>query len=361
MSTKRSVGRCNTRLVAGRVPQLATTVNEWGQTVKSHQARAAFAGGMAAASALALGGVVMPSADAGTPSGGNGRLAFVSHNQIFTIDPSGSDRVQITTFAGSDGKNYLPEWSPSGKRIAYVHETLDGLRDIWIMRWNGTHPHQMTDLGRVSRPNWSPDGTMISFAGRNISTMDQNVLMTQRVVKPVGTPRIMLGYFTGSWCADEDPQDAHPLAVTGNPAWNLPGGRIALTPNNECSNGQDAVWYVDVATGETREGITSDPANTHMLGRMEYGPDNRVYMGVQAFPGTVDAENRVICTCVGFSDVGQLGDTWPAPSPNGNRIAVTNPGGKLPGGTPAVMVSDLDGSNRHFVAWGYQPSWQPVP
>jgi len=326
--------------------------------MKSRKATALVAAGITA-SAFAVGGVV-PHADASTPSGGNGRLAFVTHNQIFTIDADGSDRVQLTTFNASGGKNYLPEWSPSGTRIAYVHETA-GVRDIWIMRWNGTHAHQVTDLGAVSRPNWSPDGTMIAFAGRNIATMNENVLMTERVVRPVTTPRIMLGYVTGASCADEDPQDAHPLAVTGNPAWNLPGGRLAFTANNDCTNGLDAVWYYNLSTGETREGITSDPANTQLLGRMEYGPDNRVYMGVQTFPGTVDAENDVICTCVGFSEIGQPGDTWPAPSPNGNRIAVTNPGGKLPGGAPAVMVSDLDGTNRHFVAWGYQPSWQRLP
>src|SRR4051812_32631187 len=91
------------------------------EPMKSRKATALVAAGITA-SAFAVGGVV-PHADASTPSGGNGRLAFVTHNQIFTIDADGSDRVQLTTFNASGGKNYLPEWSPSGTRIAYVHET----------------------------------------------------------------------------------------------------------------------------------------------------------------------------------------------------------------------------------------------
>jgi len=49
-----------------------------------------------------------------TFTGTDGRIAFVRSNQIYTIAPSGGTATKLT----STGKNYRPEWSPDGTRIA---------------------------------------------------------------------------------------------------------------------------------------------------------------------------------------------------------------------------------------------------
>src|SRR4051812_38387414 len=67
---------------------------------------------------LAQGWLALPQAGSAPPK--NGLIAFTlrdgqGHLQIFTEEPDGSHRRQLTT-AGDNGR---PDWSPDGKRIAF--------------------------------------------------------------------------------------------------------------------------------------------------------------------------------------------------------------------------------------------------
>ena len=72
-----------------------------------------------------------------------GRIAFVRSHQIYTATTTGR-RVRKLT---SSGKNFQPQWSPNGRRIAFVHEGRAGHRDIWVMRANGHGKRRVTHLG----------------------------------------------------------------------------------------------------------------------------------------------------------------------------------------------------------------------
>ena len=101
-----------------------------------------------------------PQADATYP-GRNGKIAFVRANQIYTINSDGSDLTQLTTAA----KNYRPEFSPSGRRIAFVKETPRGAKNVWVMKADGTRQRRVTTVGDVTAaPSWSPDGSRLAFA-----------------------------------------------------------------------------------------------------------------------------------------------------------------------------------------------------
>ncbi len=96
------------------------------------------------------------------------RIVFVSDSNagydLFTVQPDGKNRVQLTTSGGA----YDPAWSPDGTRIAYVvhkdqnHEirslNVDGSGDILLYAYQG--PSSMGGY-----PMWSPDGSMVAFAG----------------------------------------------------------------------------------------------------------------------------------------------------------------------------------------------------
>jgi len=70
-----------------------------------------------------------------------------------------STRVkQITDYKG---KEYSPDWSPSGNRIVFYQDTgTKGMR-IFTIKPDGTDRQLVIQDGRD--PVWSPDGTKIAF------------------------------------------------------------------------------------------------------------------------------------------------------------------------------------------------------
>jgi Tol biopolymer transport system component len=106
------------------------------------------------------------SADAAFP-GRNGRIAFVrgihptSRPVIFTMRPNGSDERRLT--GGTS-----PKYSANGRRIVYAAHR-DGDSEIFTIRANGTHRHQLTENSGVDDidPAFSPSGRQIVFS-RNL-------------------------------------------------------------------------------------------------------------------------------------------------------------------------------------------------
>ncbi len=78
---------------------------------------------------------------------------------------NGANVHQVTTF----GRSYQPAWSPSGRRILFVHQTTKGgPGDLWVVRVAGGTPTRLTHDGAArcdgnSRPVWSPLGGRIAY------------------------------------------------------------------------------------------------------------------------------------------------------------------------------------------------------
>jgi TolB protein len=92
------------------------------------------------------------------------RIAFQSNrtgnNEIFLMNPDGTDVLQLTSHAATDA---APEWSPDGERIAF-QSNRDGNDDIWVMNADGSGLVQLTDNDvRDAKPSWSRDGKRIAF------------------------------------------------------------------------------------------------------------------------------------------------------------------------------------------------------
>ena len=113
------------------------------------------------------------SARATTP-GENGPLVFELFapatgfvGQVARSSSHGTNREVLTVPA--PGEPPQPEWSPNGRRIAFVRCTgEESSCNVWVMRRNGTHQRQVTHcaprwcFGNLS-PAWSPDGRWILF------------------------------------------------------------------------------------------------------------------------------------------------------------------------------------------------------
>ena len=141
------------------------------------------AGGAAAVvAAIALAGL----AQAGTPlmkpaeaafPGNNGKIAFASNRttgegvdnpegdfEIYTMDRDGTGLTQLTE---NDAFDFEPEWSPNGKKIAFVSERGPFSSDILVMNSDGSEETRVTtnpDFSFGDAPAFSPDGKKIAFA-----------------------------------------------------------------------------------------------------------------------------------------------------------------------------------------------------
>jgi TolB protein len=61
---------------------------------------------------------------------------------------------------------FFPRWSPDGDWIVYVRQ-LEEQSDLWVVPAEGGEPVQLTELGDVTGPEWSPDGRHIAFFDRD--------------------------------------------------------------------------------------------------------------------------------------------------------------------------------------------------
>ena len=94
------------------------------------------------------------------------RIAFMANRsgnwEIWVCDGDGSNPVQLTSFRGADVTN--PRWSPDGGRIAFDSDAEGRQFDIWVINASGGKPKRMTtDPANDGNPSWSRDGRWIYF------------------------------------------------------------------------------------------------------------------------------------------------------------------------------------------------------
>jgi Tol biopolymer transport system component len=304
---------------------------------------------VAVISALFASGLATPAS--ATSAGGDGKLAFVRGQQIFTVAQSGGAGQRLTR----DGKNFRPKWSPDGKRIAFIHQTTAGARDIWVMSATGTNKTRVTLLGNVTaEPTWSPDGKTLAFAAGDNPEFGQ--LSTVRSTAPFGTPTAIQGYLRD--CTDCDPEntDLVPIYVDRFVTWS-PDGRTIAVFNHDDGRFDDAIYKYDVVTKESWQFAASgdDLFGYIDLSDLAWGPHGDFGYGAAATGEFDGADPFIKLVYPGFVPV--EGDRSPAPSPMGTRLAfVTGPLG-----APNVSVATAAGANRRVVTQGHQPDWQPLP
>jgi TolB protein len=123
---------------------------------------------------LALGGPAQA-----TFPGRNGRIAYSvgallpqeqppPHSQVFTINPDGSGRRQLTQVT-ADQTAGAPAWSPDGSKIVFV-SNVGGELVLWVMGADGSGQRPLgSDPGFAHYwPSWSPDGRRIVFSRCNV-------------------------------------------------------------------------------------------------------------------------------------------------------------------------------------------------
>ena len=287
---------------------------------------------LAVATAAAL--VVVPGLAQATVPGANGRISFSlfagGSDEIYTMNPDGSDQRQITS---TTGDNFDADWSPSGARFAFTSTRDVTSTNLFAMNADGSNQVRLTGPGGLNaEPSWSPDGAKIVYVtavgtGRALMTMNADgsnktqitgtlPFATAPVWSPGGTS-IAFAMVSGS---NLDVYRINPngsgltrlTTAAGNddaPTWSPDGTKLAFTTLRE---GQSKIYSMN-ADGTAQTRLTNDPV-----------PDHR-----------------------------------PAWSPDGKKIAFDRAGG----GVAGMYVMNADGSAQTKISEtdGGGVAWQSIP
>ncbi len=165
--------------------------------------------------------------------------------QIFKMKSNGDSLTQLTF----TGRNFDPNWSPDGNRIAFHRTSPDSL-GIWIINKDGTNKRY---LGLGISPSWHPDGSKILYVGLGYQlyiadTIGNGVTQLTSLSGGTGTdfpsisPQLdkvvflyqLYGERPDTWVMNSDGSNVTRLTTDGGyaPFWSPDGSKIVYT--NTC-------------------------------------------------------------------------------------------------------------------------------
>jgi Tol biopolymer transport system component len=268
----------------------------------------------------------------------NGRIAFVSSvvgsSDIYTMNPDGSDRKQLTFSQEFEGQ---PVWSSDGTKIAFTRSS-GPLSEIFVMNADGSDQRRLTS-GDDNSPTWSPDGIKIAFWRRD-------------------APNTTRG---GIFVMNADGSDQRAVASSfDGPAWSPDGLKLAF--------GSGGIYLIKV-DGSNRTQITQ-PADLDwdVDNAPAWSPDGSKITftrGTECFFGGCESAQLWVVNADG-SNPTKLTDIWAftsAWSPDGTKIIFS---ASIAGsGGADLLMMNPDGSGLTNITntndkFEHSPSWQPI-
>ena len=158
----------------------------------------------------------------------------MTHLWLFDVAKKEEKRITDGNFTVSD-----PQWSPDGTRISYTTRPTpkadDGdLDNIWVLTVaSGEKKEITTDNVSSQNARWSPDGKWIAYScsERGAVSIDYLCLLPPEG----GTPRQLTSQFD---------------LATGVPVWSRDGKNIYFSTNTREAN---EIYWTDVASGEVKQ------------------------------------------------------------------------------------------------------------
>ncbi len=296
--------------------------------------------------------VTEPTAQPVSRAAANGRVAFVGGTpypsvirpDIYTMNPDGSDRKQLTFSQESEGQ---PAWSPDGTKIAFasLHLTGNGgYSEIFVMNADGSDQRRLTQSKSDYSPAWSPDGTKIAFWRIDSITMPSS---------------------WGIFVMNADGSDQRAVASTSEwyePAWSPDGLKFAVG-----TLGPYGIYLINV-DGSNRTQITQPPSSfeDHDPAWSPDGSKITFARGTDCFFGSCETEHLWVVNADG-SNPTKLTDTLASThawSPDGTKIIFGSVNDSLeprdlfvmnPDGSGLTNITNTDGTRER------SPSWQALP
>lgn len=184
-------------------------------------------------------------------------IVFHSSAQIYKIKTNGDSLTQLTF----SGRNFFPNWSPNGSKIAYWKSTPVDSNGVWIMNADGSDNKFIVDGGF---PSWSPDGSKILFVGLGYQlyisdTAGRGITQLTSLTGGTGTKypsfspigdKIVFSFqpyyqLPQVWVMNSDGSNLKQLTTEGGewPCWSPDGTKIVYT-NLRHDNGR--LWIMNL-------------------------------------------------------------------------------------------------------------------
>jgi Tol biopolymer transport system component len=157
-------------------------------------------------------------------------------NDIYIVDSRGGDPVDLTNNPANDG---WARWAPDGQHVVF-HSNRDDLNfELYVMDRDGSNVVRITNhVGVDQYPEWSPDGQKIAFRrNTDIAVLDLNTGMTERLTNAAPLNQMPTWSPNGRQIAFMSTRDGYPSIFLMNADGT---NQVNLTPRGPSD--LDAEW-----------------------------------------------------------------------------------------------------------------------